>query len=803
MHINRQARHHRKTMLLACSSLACFWAAPASAQSAPADPAAAKADAAPKTETAATDNADTGLGDIVVTARRKEESAQRVPVSVIAVSPQTIREQNIVSLVDLPRVAPGLTVTPTALGSTRPAYQIRGQRAAATRIQSDPAIVVYFAEVGQSRAAGTPQSLFDIESVQVLKGPQGTLFGRNTTGGAILITPKSPTHDLGGYVDVSGGDFGMRSVEMALNLPIEDKVALRFAGKIYRRDGYFSNTLRPGEKSWDEHNESYRISLRVQPSDGITTDFIGTLFHSNVLGFQPKISYALASAVPVPALAPGFVAEVNAANALGFYEYREFFKAQNRDNVKSIQNTTTIELTNGGLLGESKIKNIIAYRHIRNHFSTFADGSALGILNTFGDYDGTQFSEELQLQGKSGPVDYVAGLFYSTEEGSDFTNAQTFRALPLNYTDYDGKNSSRSAFAHVNVDLGSGFSVAGGARITRDDRMINSHVRQQRTPTVAIPAPFVCQASGVSVPIANITDRSLCSFVTTARFTEPTWDIGVNYQVDADHLLYVAHRHGYRSGAARSATTPDLRPEKVNDVEIGSKNQFDLGGTPIRFNLIGYYGKYKDLQRNIAVILNGVAGTQDRNAAKAHVYGLESELEARFGRIFTLNASYALTISKYDDYSNSYNTAGGLVVVDNRSSIFSYAPKHMVSLNGTLHIPAPESVGEPSLTAGYSYQTKFQTTDANSTNCGPNGIEKWCLNQVGLLPGYGLLNLRADWRHVFGSRVDIGVFATNALDKKYYAGSFALVNALGFASRWPGPPRMIGAELRFPFGKGN
>jgi iron complex outermembrane receptor protein len=798
MNIKRPASH-RKTMLMACSSLACFWTVPASAQSTPpADPPPAAAD----TDTAHA-SADGAIGDIVVTARRKEENAQRVPISVLALSPTILREQNIVNLVDLPRVAPGLTVTPTALGSTRPAYQIRGQRAAATRIQSDPAIVVYFAEVGQARAAGTPQSLFDIDSVQVLKGPQGTLFGRNTTGGAILITPKAPTRDFGGYVDLSAGDFGMRSLEAALNVPVVDKVYLRVAGKIYRRDGYFSNTLRPGEKSWDERNESLRVSLRIQPSDGITTDFIGTVFHSNVIGFQPKISYVLPSAVPVAALAPGFVAEVNAANALGFYEYREFFKARNFDNVKAIQNTTTVELTDGGFLGKSRIKNIIAYRQIRNHFSTFADGSALGILNTFGDFDGTQFSEELQLQGKSGPVDYVLGLFYSTEEGSDFTNAQTFRALPLNYTDYDGKNSSRSAFAHVNVDLGSGFSVAGGARITRDDRTINSHVRQLRNPTTALPAPFVCQASGVSVPIANLDDRSLCSFITKARFTEPTWDIGFNYQVDPNHLLYVAHRHGYRSGAARSATTPDLRPEKVNDIEIGSKNQFDLGGTPVRFNLIGYYGKYQDLQRNIAVILNGVAGTQDRNAAKAHVYGLESEFEARFGRLLTINASYALTISKYDEYSNSYNTPTGLVIVDNTSSIFSYAPKHMISVSGTLHIPAPESVGEPSLTVGYAYQTKFQTTDANSMNCGPNGIEKWCLNQVGMLPGYGLLNLRADWRRMFGSKVDLSVFVTNALDKKYYAGRFALVNALGFASSWPGPPRMFGAELRMPFGDAN
>src|SRR5690606_24335405 len=134
-------------------------------------------------------------------------------------------------------------------------------------------------------------------------------------------------------------------------------------------------------------------------------------------------------------------------------------------------------------------------------------------------------------------------------------------------------------------------------------------------------SPPICLASGTATAMTDINDLSQCSFKTTASFTEPTWNIGLNYQLTPDNMLYVAHRHGYRSGAARSAQAPNLRPETVNDIEIGSKNDFWLNGVPVRFNLVGYYGWYKDLQRNIATDLNGVAVTQDRNAAEARVYG--------------------------------------------------------------------------------------------------------------------------------------------------------------------------------------
>ena len=727
------------------------------------------------------------FGDIVVTARRRAESAQRVPIAVVAASGEDLNNLNVGDLEDLPRLAPGLTVTPSALGSSRPAYQIRGQRAAATRITTDPAIVVYFAEVGSSRAAGSAQSVFDIESVQVLKGPQGTLFGRNTTGGAILITPAAPNDEFEGYLSGSIGNYDMSSVEGVLNLPLSDQLQLRVAAKVNRRDGFFTNIAQPGREAFDENNQSYRATLRFQPNSDITSDTIGTIFHSDVVGFIAKTYYANPAGVPVPALVPLITGAAAASDSLPFYQYSNPNIADNRDTTWSIQNNTTVQLND-----TLTLKNIIAYKRIKNNFTNFADGTSASLLNAVGYYRGSQFSEELQLQGETGPLEFLVGAFYSQESGRDLTRNISFGGA-ASYTDFNGENKSLSGFAHASVDLGSGFSVNVGGRITHDIREVNSHVRQARTPPI-------CLATGIAVPMTDVDDLSQCSVVTRAKFTEPTWNLGFNYQVTPDNLLYITHRHGYRSGAASNAQAPSLRPEKVNDIEIGSKNNFRFGDVPVRFNLIGYYGWYTDLQRNVAILLAGGAVTQDRNAAEARVYGLETELDVRFTDFFSLRANYALTKAKYDSYDNTINTASGPVVVDNSGALFSYTPEHALSGTATFYLPMPEGAGDLSLSTTYTYQSSFQTTDSNSPNCGPGGIEKWCLNSVAKVAGNGLWDARIGWDNVMDAPVDVSFFVTNLTNKKYVAGTYGLVNVLGFASYWPGAPRMYGLQAKVRFG---
>src|ERR1700677_812013 len=206
------------------------------------------------------------LEEITVTARRKEESLQSVPVSITALSAETLREQSISTTEELQQATPGVYLAGSG-GTENVVYQIRGQSKALSG-PSSPAVVSYFAEVPDPTfGSSVPQ--YDISSIQVLKGPQGTLFGRNTTGGAVLYTPAPPTYDFGGAVSGTVGNYQDHETEGALNLPLVDQIAaLRFAGDLHDRDGYTKN-LGVGGPLDDVHSRAMRVSLLLDPAHGV------------------------------------------------------------------------------------------------------------------------------------------------------------------------------------------------------------------------------------------------------------------------------------------------------------------------------------------------------------------------------------------------------------------------------------------------------------------------------------------------------------------------------------------------------
>ena len=183
------------------------------------------------------------LEEVTVTARRREESNQRVPVAITSVSGDALQNASVQRVEELRFVAPSLQISPTPFGNAVPGYTIRGQRQLESLATQDPSVVVYFADVPMMRPHATNGAFFDIDSVQVLKGPQGTLFGRNTTGGAVLINPKRPTHDFGGEIAVGFGNHGEVNGTGVLNVPAGDTLAIRAAGTIRQSDGYTRNLV--------------------------------------------------------------------------------------------------------------------------------------------------------------------------------------------------------------------------------------------------------------------------------------------------------------------------------------------------------------------------------------------------------------------------------------------------------------------------------------------------------------------------------------------------------------------------------
>lgn len=763
------------------------------------------------------------LGEVVVTARRAEENLQDVPVSITAVSGEQLRSQNIVQVEDLQKVAPGLIVNNTLRGAAYPAYAIRGQRSAYTATPlNEPAIGLYFAEFSLGAGLGTNSSLYDLASVQVLKGPQGTLFGRNTTGGAVLFTPNRPSDDFEGYVQGTLGDYALRDVEGMVNIPLGEMAALRVAGKLTRRDGFMRNVT-TGQETDDRDAEGGRVSLRLNPTESIESTFVASfvrddsthgykLFRVSPRGFTLTLT---GNAGPVlgpqlGGLSAGLVqAELAQTQALGRYEYRSPRRLGASARSWMVINTTTVDL------GELTFKNIIGYNKAKAASSLDWDGSTVEIFSTDASLTRNEiFSEEFQILGKFGAVDFVAGLFYYHTDDSEraITNILGLLAPVVppvfpNYsvTQFDSGAESLAGFVHLNWDMASvleGLSLSGGLRYTRDERTVTWYnVRGSGTP-----ARYFCTSSGA--PLPNDGRSPLCAVSDKVTFEEPTWDVSLNYRASPDLLLYAAHRHGYKSGSFNSApqafVEPSYDPETIDDVELGLKSDFNLGGVAARFNAAGYYAWYKDIQRQVGRVLpNGAINQVTLNAASADLYGGEAELTLRFSPSLTLNAGYSYTKPKYNKWTDVYpanNIVGSpIITVDISDSSFAFIPRHQFTLALEWRLPVSPDLGEVSAVVNFAGRSSYTTQEITTANCGPDGAYATCLFRGGKLPGYAIANLRVDWRKVGGGRADLAFFVNNLTDRFYRSDS---VNALslGYQAVGVGAPRMVGVELRVPFG---
>jgi iron complex outermembrane receptor protein len=221
-------------------------------------------------------------GEIIVTARRRDERLQDVPIAVSVLSGDAVRDAGIQRFEDMQRAIPALQVQGGNYGNSTPTFTIRSQRNGDSPITVDPAVSVYFAEVPAVRAQGLGGAMFDLGSVQVLKGPQGTLFGRNTTGGAIALTPAAPTDKFEGYGRVTIGNYETHNVEGVVNIPIADWIQLRMGGVINRHDGFVKNIL--GRRLNNAKNESWRVSLKLEPVDGLVNSFVVNGWHADESG---------------------------------------------------------------------------------------------------------------------------------------------------------------------------------------------------------------------------------------------------------------------------------------------------------------------------------------------------------------------------------------------------------------------------------------------------------------------------------------------------------------------------------------
>lgn len=581
--------------------------------------------------------------DIVVTARRRAENLQDVPISVSAISGEALRQSGVTDAQSLQYRTPSLSITSAQSQRNTVAFSLRGQRTQETQLFTDPPVGTYFAEVVQPRPYSFGNSLYDLESVQVLKGVQGTLFGRNMTGGAILVEPAHPKlGEFAGEVRAQYGNYDMRDLMGMINIPIGDRVALRFAGKFRERDGWAKDVS--GLRLDDQNYDSFRISFLVEPNDRISSLTIFDYYDSDERGTASFLtSLRLPSLVSAyEGLRAGGVIDTNIpaqfAEAQALFAREPYSlnigvgKGGNLDFPASdypgapfekirnwgITNKTTIDLSD-----TLRLKNIFGYRKSRREVLQDYDGIPASLLGPHQHPYTRNISEELQLQGEAfqDRLSFIVGAFYFDEKGDDSSIGVTSAEYGLFNAGYDprtadarlvanntaGGGYSRTAagFAAGTFHLTDQFNISGGLRYNYDKRHITVRPNLTYAPN-ASGGVGVClfdidaETPGLqTVPIAD------CHFTNKKSFKEWTYDATVQYEPSDAITLYASYRHGFRAGgfSARATSYIALQPflpEFVNEYEVGLKTSHRVGSGTLRTSLALFRQDGSDVQKQRA-----------------------------------------------------------------------------------------------------------------------------------------------------------------------------------------------------------
>jgi iron complex outermembrane receptor protein len=603
---------------------------------------------------------DASGGDIVVTARRIEERLQDVPISITVYNQQQISNRNIVNSADLATYTPSLTVN-SRYGPDKAAFAIRGF---SQDLNTVPTVAVYFADVVAPRLQSNIQSgngagvgsMFDLQNVQVLKGPQGTLFGRNTTGGAILLVPQKPTDRLEGYLEGTMGNFDERRIQGVINVPLSDSIRFRAGVDRNVRDGYIHNRSGIGPEDFNDINYwAARASLVIDVTPDIENYTIATYSRSHTNGWIGKLAY-VNSGTPSGSAAVFVSAGRNQAAAeAGFGYYDAESNVPNPFVIGrqwQVINTTTWKASDA-----LTIKNIFSYGESREAYSSNLSGD-VGTLTGLGTFpfvitypgqnspQGNErtITEELQFQGRLGGdrLTWQAGAYLerSSPIGTQQQYTQIFTApctdvyafkcgalvLGPNLFSQIGvaKNNyyyhDYGAYAQATYKFTDQFSITAGIRATHDwEKEIANNVKittSESGPTAYGTAlsPYTCSragaaqlenapgsATGPAGSAALLTDGT-CTRTFVTKSTKPTWLIDLDYKPTPDMLIYAKYARGYRAGGINEANTGAevWRPEKIDDYEVGLKASFH-GAVRGNINIAGFWNEFQNQQYTVAL----------------------------------------------------------------------------------------------------------------------------------------------------------------------------------------------------------
>ncbi|ARS27786.1 TonB-dependent receptor [Sphingomonas sp. KC8] len=764
-----------------------FAALSASAAFAQSEPAAAEA--------AATG----GLEDIVVTAQRRAENLQTTPIAITALTSNALQSSGITDITGVVQATPSLYFAPYPNSSTTLILYMRGQGIGDPGIiTKDGGVGLYVDGIYQSRPQASAFDLADVERVEVLRGPQGTLYGRNTTGGAVNIISKKPTGEFGVDGLLTLGNFNHQRALANVNLPQFGDFKVKLTGLYSNRDGWAGNAADTGNTPdandfQSDRKYAVRGAVRWEPADNVTVDYSG--------------DYSNARTTPVRYVTDG-------TPALGYTSdpevaYRPVYLPYSR--VKSDGQSLVAEWeVNDGLT----LKSLSAYRHI-NYSANQDYVEAFGAPFFTTDYIKSKtYTQEFQAIGEIGDrVKYVAGLYYFHEKANHqlIVDAGTGTAGQLFMKDRftTAKSRSMAAFGQATwtpAILDDNLEITVGGRYTKDKRDADRTYETQLFigDTVADVSPLVNRrflGNGTIVPVLSQVGST---HVKNSKFNP---SLIVNYKATRDISIYAKAVTGYKAGGSNEASptfTRTFNPETVTSYEVGVKS--DLFDRRVRLNVDAFLARYKDLQLDISADTADPSLTDTFNVGRANVKGVEADLTVIPVEGLTLAASYTYTEYKISKvrapagsiFDPAVNAGSPVAVGDNISGYFvlPFTPKHSVRLSGDWNILTMGD-GSLALHVDYTWKDKINTTAGNGPSV-PGG------RQFPINDSYGLLDGRLTYTLDRGDdrQITIALWGKNILDKRYpgfVIGSGSILDGYYGQARSYGQPATYGVEFGFNF----
>ncbi|WP_176594437.1 TonB-dependent receptor [Sphingobium sp. EM0848] len=711
-----------------------------------------------------------GLADIVVTAQKREESLQSTPISIDVLSDRALEQRGIATITDfISGAAPSLRIAPFAGRASAVTIGMRGLVPTdATQISRDPTVGIYIDGVYLGRVQGLGTELVDVERIEVLRGPQGTLFGRNAVGGALSIITKKPTGKFG--VDMTGGlrNWDGRSIAAHVNLPEVAGISVKLDGVYNKRDGWVENPL-AGASDWNAIKRyGFRAAALWKPAANLSIEYAFDTSTDKSTGGYPHIEYMLPGAPP---LAPifsvdgrrtrhargGFALEPSVGKVKGHVLHAEW----------DIGDALTL-------------RSITAYRELDQTQHDNSSGAFLAFRPngfegraSFAGVDQDQFSEELQLVGTTDRLNYVLGAFYFDENATDVAFApftSQFNAngtaintlpVPVSATPYPDRASeahakSKALYGQATWTppvLDDRLHLTGGLRYTGDSK----HGRMTKL-------------RGADAPPA-------LRFEFRSKRVDPAATIA--FDISDNVNSYLRWGNAYRAGGANSRSTI-FRPfaeETVESWELGLKS--DLFDRHVRLNLAAYASRLKDMQLDFTSPANPSATETINGDRDAKIKGVEADLTIAPGGGFTLTGNYVFTDADVPPQINPFTNRSERIKV-------AQTPRHAATMALDYRFPAlPDGTLSAHVDGNWSSGYYSSATDPMLSN-------KVLLLNARLTLG----DLK-----VGSGKVDVSIWGKNLTDQEYQLFDFELASPglINANQTYFSEPRTYGVDVRFRF----